>query len=205
MCIRDSTNRGQEEANKPGKAEFAVNAIKEIFGDLINKKQLGRLAVEYLGSLALGYSPQASMRYAGRNYLSRIDALASTRDKLVLGGEYTKDSIDTYIESGDVADLVGVEQQITYTPQKEVKLWGEPGTNKTVQAQLHEGSDGSEVWINTKTNKPIPKGYTDDQYQLQGTKEFDDRIRINGKEYEEQIKAILDKHDTFEDKSGKKT
>ena len=101
----------------PSGVEKAGNFLKSVFGDLFDAKELGRMAIMYAGSRALGYNHSGSMQFAAKQYVNRVDAKASakvaaaaTQEKrayeLAKTDKFTPGSVSAYRKSGNPADLV---------------------------------------------------------------------------------------------------
>ena len=114
--------KGQEVADaEPGKMGGFMDALKGAFGDLFDKRELARAAILMAGGIATGMSPRQALAFAGKGYISRIDAKeaatqqaaaakAANHDRqihdLVKGGKYDPKSINAYKKSGDPTDLI---------------------------------------------------------------------------------------------------
>ncbi len=94
----------------PTFAESIMQGFKDMFGELFDPKELARMTVMYAGSRALGYDHSASLGYSAKQYVKRIDAEYTQRQKDVRDKDfmeaYTKESLDNYLKTGDRNDLI---------------------------------------------------------------------------------------------------
>ena len=108
-----------EDVNKAGKqklkedptfAEEIKQGFIDMFGEMFNPKEIARMVVMYAGSRALGYDHSASLGYSAKQYVKRIDAEYTQRQKDVRDKDfmeaYTKKSLDNYLKTGDRNDLI---------------------------------------------------------------------------------------------------
>ena len=107
----------------------ALGSIKDFFGDLFDAKELKRMAILYLGARATGASHGSSLTFAGKSYLTRVDAKQTAFDTVAASDKYTKESVAIFKESRDYTDLA---------------LKGLP-TTKTGLNQSFWDTDGNEV------------------------------------------------------------
>ena len=101
---------GEQAAQEdPDKLEVAKGFFKDAFSDLFDGKELARMAIMYMGSRALGYDHNGSLRWSVKQYSQRLDAkdAANTKVKneLIKSGKYTPASIEKYVKSGDASVL----------------------------------------------------------------------------------------------------
>jgi len=83
--------------------------FSNMFKDMFSGEELARLSLMYLGSRAFGYNHSASLQYATKQYIKRVDAQSAARQKFVTNKDnlknYTKRSLMKYRYSGDLNDL----------------------------------------------------------------------------------------------------
>ena len=81
-----------------------------LFGDLIDKGEIGRAIAVYLGSRALGYDHGSSIGYVAKQYLKRVDAKNAQMDKWILANAhlYTKDSLAEFKRTKDPSKLIRI-------------------------------------------------------------------------------------------------
>ena len=95
--------------NKNPKFVKTKSFLSKYFGDLFDTKELGRMAVLYLGSRAMGASHNGSLAWAGKYYLKRIEnneANHTARVKAAITSKlYTPASIELYKKSRKESDL----------------------------------------------------------------------------------------------------
>jgi len=98
---------GQQASTNPKWLNTAIDAVKGAFSNLFDEEELGRMAIMYLGSRALGYSHGGSLNFAGKSYLKRVDAKVANKQAIAQKamGDYTSESIDKYLKTGKITDL----------------------------------------------------------------------------------------------------
>lgn len=107
---------GKKAAYADGTAfKGARDAIKSAFGDLFDSKELARAAIMYLGARATGMSGNAALAFAGRGYISRVDAKESMYNNAAASGKYTKESLAEFKKTKDPAVLMAVGEKPVYT------------------------------------------------------------------------------------------
>ena len=113
--VKEDEDEITDQGNKtlksdPTFAESIMQGFKDMFGELFDPKELARMAVMYAGSRALGYDHSASLGYSAKQYVKRIDAEYTQRQKDVRDKDfmeaYTKESLDNYLKTGDRNDLI---------------------------------------------------------------------------------------------------
>ena len=106
LTTADATTAGDKAATAdPSAFSGALGAIKDFFGDLFDAKELKRMAILYLGARVTGASGGASLAFAGKSYLSRMDAKQTAYEKVAAAGTYTKESVDIFRKTRDYTDL----------------------------------------------------------------------------------------------------
>ena len=135
----------------------AKGMLEGLFGDLFDKKELARMAVLAAGSMALGYSPLGSMRWAAGNYMQRLDAKAGSEAAaqaelkknafdLAKTGKYTPESVRAYENNGgNLAALQAMEEKKQATITGNTKRVIGPG-GKPVSLQEMKGPNGNVVY-----------------------------------------------------------
>ena len=171
----EATEAGNKASNKE-KSE-SLGMLKGIFGDLLDTKELQRMAVLYTGSRLLGYSHAGSLDWAAKGYLNRIDAKAANNQKFAEehADDYTAESLETYKNSGRLTDLVPVASDSAVIPQGEFKTFFDSG-GKQVQAQKVKTADGGYAWI-TNDGRRVNSNFRDDPSRIKGTPEYTKRIQ----------------------------
>ena len=153
--IDDAIGEGNKDANEnPDKLASVMNFFDEYgISDLFDKKEIGKMAVMYLGSRALGYSHGGSLNFAMKNYATNVQAKQTQHAKdvqsLLKEGKYSKASIRAYEKSKDIDDLIPAGN--TYIPQ---------GTYETIE--INTGTVENPKWVKTKVQKV--KGSDDGYY-----------------------------------------
>ena len=187
----ESTGKGAAKAD-PSSLDKAKGFFKGAFKDLFDSKELGRMALMYLGSRALGYSHGGSLNWAAKQYVNRVDAKSAAYDKLVMSGKYTTESIKAYQESGDVADLAAVG--VAPKALGNFKTYFDPN-GKKVRAEEFD-VDGAKVWI-TPDGKRVNSQWTEDASLARGTPEYSNRIKADTKQYGDMISDLRTQFGTF--------
>ena len=151
---------GNEAATTPeGKVavEKSKGMLEGLFGDLFDKKELARMAVLAAGSMALGYSPLGSMRWAAGQYIGRLDAKAGAESAaqaelkknafdLAKTGKYTPESVRAYENSGgNLAALQAMEDKKQATVTGNTRKVTGPG-GKSHSLQEWKAPDGSTLY-----------------------------------------------------------
>ena len=119
--VENAAKNADEETVEQNKSIF-----QDLFGGLFDKKELARMAVLAAGSMALGYSPLGSLRWAATNYVGRLDAKASAQassaaqmDKnafeLTKTGKFSPESVQAYRKTGNLSVLQSAGAQWTPT------------------------------------------------------------------------------------------
>ena len=117
------TQAGETEANNnPPAVTETKSMLQETFGDLFSGKELLKTAVMYLGSRALGYSHNGSLRWAAQQHLAgaqgreaaRAAATAKREEnafELAKSGKYSPESVEAYRRTGNLSALTGGQQR----------------------------------------------------------------------------------------------
>ena len=127
--------------------ESAKNFLKDIFGDIFNKKDLVRAITIYLGARIFGASGNQAGAMAGKYYLGKQDAHEATVAAYAKSGKYTPDSVALYKKTRNLADLVAIGKPVT--PTGEFKMYygvTKDGNTVRVNAQKFRIGEGSYVW-----------------------------------------------------------
>ena len=87
----------------------AMNGFMNIFGSMFDEAELGRMALIYAGSRALGYDHAGSISYSMKNYINNVDTKLKERRKFITSKDalknYTTKSLKEYMRTGDVTVL----------------------------------------------------------------------------------------------------
>ena len=186
-------NKGEEIVKTDPEAANKVKSFLDEWGitDLFNKKEVGRMIATYLGSRALGYSHGGSLNFAAKNYVSGIEKIETTSDKLLLTDKYTPESVAEYRRTGDMALLKAktvAPKRVSGKPQSYYTV----GTNKEVKLYEYEDSNGK--FLGDKDGNRINLDMLhSDAERVPTTKEFEKRSRENVKFVSSQIKGLHDK------------
>ena len=191
----DVKKAGEEESNKKdedGKTlkDKTKSFLGNLFGSLFDSQELGRMAVMYLGSRAMGYSHEGSLAFAGKNYINRVDAKVAAAEKFARDnvGKFKLKSLELYKKTRKLTDLepIGapVERQGSYKT-----FYGKSKTGENIKIQAEKVKIGdSFYWHDSKGNIVDGTVFKENAYDVKGTKEYDDRIRTTTKQLSEIIK-----------------
>ena len=193
-----------EEAGKsasyesPAALSEARNVLQETFGDLFDGKELARAAVMYLGARATGMSGQRALAWAGQGYINRIDAQQGKYEKAAASGNYTKESLQAYKESGDPVDLL--PKGVAPVELGQSKEFYGPKGNRINARQVQVGDN--KVWVD-KNNKPINlNSVHEDPTRAPGTPEYRARVQDEAKGYGDVFKGLQDRFGKFKGDDG---
>ena len=185
------------EGGSDGQKSAAAEAIKGAFGDLFDGKELARMAIMYLGSRMMGYSHNGSLRFAGQNYIKRVDAKENALNKFATDnvGKFTAESLQKYKETGDLSALVSVAEPATLTGQDEVYYDPDSGRSFTV-LQYKRGD-------NTYLSADGGSSIFDPSKYHKGTKDqYDSAFNSYSKTIADDLKEMQGRWGTFKDKEG---
>lgn len=183
--------------------------LKGLLGSLFDKKELKRMAIMYLGSRVMGYGHDGSLNFALRNYLTRVDAKEDSRRKFVTSAEakrdYTGKSLQVFLESGNVSDLVPKQTLIPtqdfkklYTKNKQGKVIEVIGQkfNKTI------GGVEYPVYLDAKGNQLNLRNFQEDPIFFRESKESREAVRIYSKRIEEALSSLRNQFGRLGEKKG---
>ena len=101
--IKETTEEEDTLMNK------AMSGFMNMFGGMFDEAELGRMALIYAGSRALGYDHSGSISYSMKNYINNVDTKLKERRKFITSKDalknYTTKSLKEYMRTGDVTDL----------------------------------------------------------------------------------------------------
>ncbi len=190
----------------PQQKSEGKSAIKEAFGDLIDNKELGRMALLFAGALLTGASPQQALAIAGKSYLQRVDAKNASKSKeikdLTTGGKYTPKSVSMYAKTGNIADLQAIEKQSSFKvtgKSKDIVVNGK--RQRVIEVKDDDGNvthryqDGSTV--NPFTAKDYEPSFD------KGTPEYRTRRSRATKDSEGRFEEVQKNYGTRFDSDGK--
>ena len=191
--------------SNPEDVKGVAGWLKKTFGSLYDEGELGRMAVMYMGSRALGYSHGGSLGFAAKGYVSRIDAKEKSKAsdmagrkktmlQLIADGKVSSKNAQAYIKSGDISMLDTLINKGAPIPSGEYKDYYkyDPKLGKTVKqrAQIHTLSDKSKV-ILTDGGQRLNSQWTDDDRNYPGSVGYaqskKDAISFSTKVYKERL------------------
>jgi len=90
-----------EEEKNPGFFKEAVDLFTDVLGDMFPPKDIARMAINYIGSRALGYEHNGSLNYTMKQYATRAELQAEQEFELIKANadKYTTASYNNYIIS----------------------------------------------------------------------------------------------------------
>ena len=194
------TQAGGGDAKNTPEVKGAMSAIKSMFGDLFDTKELARAAILYLGGRATGLNGNQALAFAGKNYLARVDAKEGTYQKIALEGKHTKDSLAVYKKTMNPADLVAKGQPAIETGDYKDVYHTKSGTPvKLIEKETPTGRKlyyykGEQVDLNDFT--------TDGRYSV-GSKDHEIYVGQLESAVISQVKELQEINMTDSDSNGK--
>ena len=192
------------EDKEPGKWDKAKGVLGFLFGDIFDKRELGRAIAVYLGSRAMGYSHADTIGYVAKNYLKRVDSKNAKMDAFIKAniGKYEKDSLELYRQTGDPSVLIPVGS-IARPQGDDPKMYYSKQFPKgrlayKFKKKLPSGDD-IVYWSYDQAGKSrVGAGHHTDAKRVPGTIEYRKRVQDNAKIVEGilegQIKQSGDRH-----------
>ena len=192
------------EDKEPGKWDKAKGVLGFLFGDVFDKRELGRAIAVYLGSRAMGYSHADTIGYVAKNYLKRVDSKNAKMDAFIKAniGKYEKDSLELYRQTGDPSVLIPVGA-IARPQGDDPKMYYSKEFPKgrlayKFKKKLPSGDD-IVYWSYDQAGKSrVGAGHHTDAKRVPGTIEYRKRVQDNAKIVEGilegQIKQSGDRH-----------
>ena len=191
---------GSGDAKNTPEVKGAMSAIKSMFGDLFDTKELARAAILYLGGRATGLNGNQALAFAGKNYLARVDAKEGTYQKAALAGTYTKDSLAVYRKTMNPADLVAKDQPAIETGN--FKQMYDSRTGRPVTLIEKETSTGQKLYYH-KGRQVVVGDYTNDGRYSPRSEDYDKYLRQLEGDVVSQVKELNDMNMTDSDSNGK--
>ena len=178
----------------------AKEAMKFLFGDLIDAKEIGRAAAVYLGSRALGYDHNSSINYVAKQYLKRVDAKTAQIDKYIADNsdKFEATSLQAFKDSrGDYTKLMPKGAKVRSTGER--KPWFGKGTGPSGQMAYQfkmKTTDGDVTYwsFDVDGKSRIGSGYSEDGSKVRGTDQFNEAARKKIPNITDQMKELLAKH-----------
>ena len=195
---QDVANIGEAAAKAdPKKADGMMGKIKEFFGDLFDSKELKRMAIMAVGAMATGASPQQALAFAGKGYISRIDAKVGKYEKAAMSGDYTKESLKVYKESGDPIDLVAKAQTAAMEQTGNFEeIYTKDGRRMTVQ-EVKIGDN--KIWVDQQGKQVDRFNSHTDPSRAPGTQEYRERVQKESKQYTDLVSSLREQHGNLGD------
>ncbi|MDB4351822.1 hypothetical protein OAA60_00150 [Porticoccaceae bacterium] len=191
---------GGGDAKNTPEVKGAMSAIKSMFGDLFDTKELLRAAILYLGGRATGLNGNQALAFAGKNYIARTDAKVGAYQKVALEGKHTKDSLAVYKKTMNPADLV---------------VKGQPAIETGVYKEMYHTKSGTPVkLIEKQTSTGRKLYYYKGKQVLLDDFTTDGRYSVGSKDHEiyvgqlesaviSQVKELQEINMTDSDSNGK--
>ena len=125
--------------------EGAKSFLKDIFGDIFNKKDLVRAITIYLGARIFGASGNQAGAMAGKYYLGKQDQHEATVAAYMKAGKHKPSSIAKYAKTRNLNDLELIGTSVTPTNTYETFYKRLPGGKelKVMARKYKIGEDGS--------------------------------------------------------------
>ena len=191
---------GGGDAKNTPEVKGAMSAIKSMFGDLFDTKELLRAAILYLGGRATGLNGNQALAFAGKNYLARVDAKEGTYQKIALEGKHTKDSLAVYKKTMNPADLVAKGQPAIETGDYKDVYHTKSGT--PVKLIEKETSTGRKLYYYKGEQVDLNDFTTDGRYSV-GSKDHDIYVGQLESAVISQVKELQEINMTDSDSNGK--
>lgn len=209
--LQDAENRGREAVTGQPELLDRTMGFLEEYGitDLFDKKEIGKMAMMYIGSRVMGYSHGGSLNFAMKNYATNVQAKQTAKAKeikdLLEGGKFEPSSIAKYEKSGDINDLVKKGQTFTPTGKTKYVLYRDPKTKKTQRLKVREvkGSDDNGIYYQLPNGQrindlsPNLRDYKPEMYE--GTPEFNTYNQQAAASHLEALNAVVDVEDAKDD------
>ena len=153
-----ATTAGDEAASAdPALFGDALGSIKDFFGDLFDMKELKRMAILYLGARVSGASHGASLGFAGKSYLSRVEAKETAYNNVAASGEYTRESVEIFKETRDYNDLA--LKAVPSTMTGVLKTFYDDNGNEVRAQQMQNGDN--RFYVDGNGNQINPLAYSE--------------------------------------------
>jgi hypothetical protein len=217
--LEDAAASGKLEAAgnkkyKPGSTQWesAKGFLKNIFGDLFNKKDLVRAISIYLGARLFGASGNQAGAMAGKYYLGRQDQHEANVAAYAKSGKYEPTSVAAFEKSRNVNDLILIGKPAVPTGKTKT-LYGTSGTGKPLRIQVAEHNlgpnhnvwkrkaklkDGSIGWVTVDTTQ-----WSADGSRVKGTDEYRARYKLLKDQATELAEGALTYKDSDDDNKEK--
>jgi len=93
----------QKREEEPGFFDDAVGLFKDVLGDMFSGKEIARMAINYVGSRALGYDHNGSLNYAMKDFAETAETQQAREYELIKANadSYDPASYNKYIMTGD--------------------------------------------------------------------------------------------------------
>jgi hypothetical protein len=98
------TGTGVQKAKEdPGFLDDTINLFKEVLGDMFSGKDIARMAINYIGSRAMGYEHNGSLNYAMKDFADRAETQQKQEFELIKANadSYDSASYNEYIMTGN--------------------------------------------------------------------------------------------------------
>ena len=168
----------------------AMSILKDVFGDIFDKKELVRAAVLYLGGRATGLNGNQALAFAGKNYIARVDANENTYKKIALAGLHTPETVAAYKKSKDPNVLTLKSTPLIDTGVVEVRYNTVTGKKYTVSKMQNPVTKGM-TWVMPDGKTPVDyKLTTTDPRYASGTPENDSYLKDLSDQFTKSVKEF---------------
>ena len=178
----------------------AKDAMKFLFGDLIDAKEIGRAAAVYLGSRALGYDHNSSINYVAKQYLKRVDAKTAQINKYIADNadKFEPTSLQAFKDSrGDYSKLMPKGAKIRNTGEREIWYGKDTGPSGRMAYKFKMKTNEGDIvyWSFDENGKsPIGGGYSKDGTKIRESGPFNEAARKKIPNIKDQMEELLNKH-----------
>ena len=189
----------------------AKDAMKFLFGDLIDAKEIGRAAAVYLGSRALGYDHNSSINYVAKQYLKRVDAKTAQIDKYIADNsdKFEAASLQAFKDSrGDYTKLMPKGAKVRSTGERKVWYGKDTGPSGQMAYKFKMKTNEGDVvyWSFDENGKSrIGAGYSQDGTKVRNSDPFNAAAEKKIPVIADQMKAFLEKFGRRKTKRDKAT
>ena len=201
--VEEAGNNATPEEKNDAKQKLLSFADEWGITELFDKKELGKMAVMYLGSRLFGYGHEGSANWAMKNYIQNTTAKKASRAQFIKSNakNYTPASLEAYRKTGDLSTLIPVGQPVNATGEfKTVYKNGKP-----VQVQKYKVGD-SYIW-SRDGKTAVDSSYQFDAEQVKGSPEWNQRVAADTKSNIDVLKGLQEQFDKIpaKDQYGKAT
>ena len=147
-------------SNLLGEKGTIGGSVGEVLAEMFDAKELTKMAIYTVGSLAFGASPMNALQFGIQKYVSGIEGQSAAKakaqadraarmDALIKTGKYDPVSIQKYIQTGNAGALKSTEKA---KPTKDTGKWAIYNGKKR---RIFEFGDGTQI-LKGDNGEPVP-------------------------------------------------